>query len=164
MPAAYFEQAKKFYNSAWDSSIVFRMVFYPLPNSKGFTATAYNNIAEGIGISEPLYLSWLNRLYLKNPYRLLADNVIGPPSVVLYKREDKTVYDKQLKWLVDIDFYIRYLKGKSFYYINRPVYQSIGLVQAGWFEECYSRWPEARLGRQDVYLHWDMGTLRAKKR
>ena len=43
---SYFELAKKFYRSSWDSSLAFYIVFYPLPNSQGFTATAYNNFAE----------------------------------------------------------------------------------------------------------------------
>ena len=44
--ATYFELAKKFYRSSWDSTLAFNMIFYPLPNSIGFTATAYNNFAE----------------------------------------------------------------------------------------------------------------------
>ena len=32
-----------FYNSSWDNSIPFQIAFYPLPNSKGFTAQAFCN-------------------------------------------------------------------------------------------------------------------------
>lgn len=41
----YFETGMNFYNSAWDSSIPFEIAFYPLPNSKGFTAEAFLNNA-----------------------------------------------------------------------------------------------------------------------
>lgn len=86
-----------------------------------FFFSAYNNIDEGSGISNPVYLTEFRKSYLKNPHRLLANNVVGPPSVVLYKKDDTVTYDEQLKWLVDIDFYIHYLKGKEFYYINQPI-------------------------------------------
>ncbi|MBT1696719.1 hypothetical protein KK083_07530 [Fulvivirgaceae bacterium PWU4] len=39
----YFETGINFYNTVWDSSIPFEIAFYPLPNSKGFTAEAFLN-------------------------------------------------------------------------------------------------------------------------
>ncbi|CAM3136186.1 hypothetical protein [Flavobacterium frigoris] len=45
----YFETGIIFYNSSWDTSIPFNIAFYPLPNSKGFTAQSfYNNFISGI--------------------------------------------------------------------------------------------------------------------
>jgi len=45
----YFETGLTFYHSEWDNSIPFEMAFYPLPNSKGFTAEAfYNNAVSAI--------------------------------------------------------------------------------------------------------------------
>ena len=41
----YFEQARKFYRSTWDPSIPFVFVFYPLPESRGFSATAFGDLA-----------------------------------------------------------------------------------------------------------------------
>src|SRR5215212_5243193 len=43
--AQYFTQAARFYRSAWDPSIPFLFVFYPLPNARGFTATAFGNVS-----------------------------------------------------------------------------------------------------------------------
>jgi hypothetical protein len=43
---SYFNVGLKFYNSSWDNSVPFNFVFYPLPNSRGFTATVYSNYAE----------------------------------------------------------------------------------------------------------------------
>ena len=37
----YFETGLLFYNASWDNSIPFEIAFYPLPNSKGFTAQAF---------------------------------------------------------------------------------------------------------------------------
>ena len=86
-----------------------------------FFFSAYNNVVEESGASKPVRLTGLNKLFLNNYHRLLAHNVIGPPSVVLYKKEERVLYDNQLKWLVDLDFYIQYLEGKSFYYIDQPL-------------------------------------------
>jgi glycosyltransferase involved in cell wall biosynthesis len=46
----------------------------------------------------------------KIPEILLAANRIGPPSAVLFKKDEGIGFDSRLQWLVDIDFYIRYLK------------------------------------------------------
>lgn len=43
---SYLNVGLKFYNSSWDNSVPFNFVFYPLPNSRGFTATVYSNYAE----------------------------------------------------------------------------------------------------------------------
>ena len=40
----YFSQALSFYNSSWDYSVPFVLCFYPLPHSRGFTATAISNV------------------------------------------------------------------------------------------------------------------------
>lgn len=45
----------------------------------------------------------------KNPERLLAANRIGPPSVVMFKKDMSILFDRRMQWLVDVDFYIRYL-------------------------------------------------------
>ena len=52
---------------------------------------------------------WQRRLE-KDPKSLLSSNRIGPPSVVLHKKSPDIQYDSTLKWLVDIDFYIRFLQ------------------------------------------------------
>lgn len=45
----YFETGLVFYNSSWDTSIPFEIAFYPLPNSKGFTAQSfYNNFVSAV--------------------------------------------------------------------------------------------------------------------
>ncbi|HYF29490.1 MAG TPA: hypothetical protein VD993_00075 [Chitinophagaceae bacterium] len=41
----HFTIASKFFNSSWDPSIPFVFCFYPLPNSRRFTATAVNDVS-----------------------------------------------------------------------------------------------------------------------
>ena len=57
----------------------------------------------------------MSRLQLEHflcdlPEVLLAANRIGPPSVVIFKKDLNVLFDSRMRWLVDIDFYIRYLK------------------------------------------------------
>jgi len=46
------------------------------------------------------------RRFINKPKLLLQTNIIGPPSSLIYKRT-KINYDKKLKYLVDIEFYIK---------------------------------------------------------
>ena len=62
------------------------------------------------------------KAFLRDPTVLFSRNIIGPPSVVLYRRSLPVEYDPAVKWVVDIDFYIRSVAGggKPFY-IDRPL-------------------------------------------
>jgi hypothetical protein len=44
--ASYLEVGTRFYNSSWDNSIPFNLVFYPLPDSRGWIATTFYDVAE----------------------------------------------------------------------------------------------------------------------
>ena len=45
----------------------------------------------------------------KAPHILYARNLIGAPSVTMVSRQIAETYDSNMKWLVDIDYYIRIL-------------------------------------------------------
>ncbi len=66
------------------------------------------------------------RALQQNPVTLLSKNIIGPPSVVIHRNDGKHFYDEKLKWLVDMDFYIRYLEHHRAFYIERALV-NIGL-------------------------------------
>ena len=56
-----------------------------------------------------------------NPYILYCGNLLGQPSSALYKASLSVEFDPLLKWLVDIEFYIKILvEGKGFY-IRTPL-------------------------------------------
>lgn len=50
---------------------------------------------------------WLLR---RDPFSLLSRNIIGPPSVTMHRNDGSLFYDNKIKWLVDIEYYIRRLK------------------------------------------------------
>tara|TARA_B100000212_G_scaffold339971_1_gene319488 strand:- start:12249 stop:13115 length:867 start_codon:yes stop_codon:yes gene_type:complete len=47
---------------------------------------------------------------IKNPYILIFINIFGPPSSIIISNKFKLPYDNSLKFLVDVDLYIRLLK------------------------------------------------------
>ncbi len=68
------------------------------------------------------------------PESLFVSNRIGPPSVIIFKKDDNILFDPRMKWLVDIDFYIRYLKKHG-----PPGYISKELVRIGISESQVTR-------------------------
>jgi glycosyltransferase involved in cell wall biosynthesis len=64
---------------------------------------------------------WLNsfrfRQAKKEPVSLLSRNIIGPPSVVMYKNDGRHFYDERLRWLVDIDMYVRRIADNKIVYL-----------------------------------------------
>lgn len=58
---------------------------------------------------------------LKNDiYFLFFRNIIGAPSATLFRNKG-TKFDTRFKWLVDVEFYIRYLSENKFAYINEAL-------------------------------------------
>ena len=53
----------------------------------------------------------------REPVSLLSRNIIGPPSVVMHINDGYHFYDPKLKWLVDVDMYVRRLKDEQLIYI-----------------------------------------------
>jgi len=67
-----------------------------------------------IDILTPEKQGWLE----ESPYCLFYLNVIGHPSVSMHKKDNEVLYDTSFLFILDIDFYMRYLtKHKGFYYI-----------------------------------------------
>ena len=59
------------------------------------------------------------RLLKKSPYNLFKKNFIGHPSTTLIKNNQTLLYDNNLKWVVDFEFYIRSLnKAPAFLYLK----------------------------------------------
>jgi len=86
-----------------------------------FFFSAYTNIYEGENRKQQMFLKPFWKKAIKNPAVLLADNVIGPPSVILHKNTKQIFYDRSMKYIVDIDFYIRFLENSNWFYIDKPL-------------------------------------------
>lgn len=86
-----------------------------------FFFSAYRNVTNNSG--ENNYLNSSGRFLLKlSPLNLFKKQFIGNPSCTLIKRDLDICYDKDFKWVVDFEYYIRCLhKKKNFFYINKPL-------------------------------------------
>jgi glycosyltransferase involved in cell wall biosynthesis len=60
------------------------------------------------------------KIIKSDPAFLFFKNMIGAPSATIFLNLNQQ-FDKQLKWLVDVDFYIRYLNAGSFSYFSEPL-------------------------------------------
>ena len=81
-----------------------------------FIFSACNNIHASNGKEVHEFLTgWRKELLDDNSLNLFYHNVIGHPSTVMHRRDDSIQYDMRYKWVVDIDFYIRYLQAHSGY-------------------------------------------------
>ena len=58
----------------------------------------------------------------EDPKHLFFGNFIGAPSATIYRNMKVYQYDKNLKWVVDIDFYIQFLSAnKSYLFLKEPL-------------------------------------------
>ena len=58
------------------------------------------------------------------PELLLFANLLGSPGGLCYMRNDDA-YDVHLKWLVDVEFYIRLMKKNKLFYIDEPLVSTV---------------------------------------
>lgn len=58
---------------------------------------------------------------VKNPELLLADNYVGQPSVLMFHSSVAEYYDPKLKWFVDTEYYMTFLKKEPAIYIDQPL-------------------------------------------
>ncbi|MGZ5247546.1 MAG: glycosyltransferase family 2 protein [Flavitalea sp.] len=87
-----------------------------------FIFAAYTNHYAQSGKIEKVKVNGFRmRAMLREPASLFSKNIIGPPSVVLHRNDGKVFYDKTIKWVVDIDFYIRYLQNAKPFYIDKTL-------------------------------------------
>lgn len=106
-----------------------------------FLFSSYYLVDEDTKNRREVRVSFMGQLLLKwTAYSLLKENVIGPPSVTLVRRDAFLPYLPQLNWLVDIECYIRYIKnGNSIKYVGTPI-TSVG-VHTGQATNKYFRNP-----------------------
>ena len=109
--------------------------------SASFIFSAYKNVYLDTGHTKNVLLNAFRfRMLCKNPVTLFSSNVIGPPSVVIYRNDRAIEYDSRLKWVVDIDFYIRYLSVSQPVYIGK-ILLNIGIGQQQVSFDCFRQRP-----------------------
>lgn len=83
--------------------------------------SGYNAVYED-GITTNMTTSKFNfNRVVQNPFLLFAKNIIGPPSVLMFKKTITETFDKRLKWIVDWEYYIRLSLKYKLLYIEEPL-------------------------------------------
>lgn len=61
------------------------------------------------------------RQFVHHPLNLFSDNIIGPPSVMMFRRTITETFDIRLKWIVDWEYYIRLAFKYKLKYISKSL-------------------------------------------
>ncbi len=88
-----------------------------------FIYSAYQNVYEDSGSIDKVTLSSFQKWLLAlSPLNLFMKNFIGNPSCTMVRRDANIFYDNTFKWVVDFEYYIRFLRihGKA-NYINQAL-------------------------------------------
>lgn len=88
-----------------------------------FFFSSHYKLHETKQLKTKINVSWFYMIFLKYSRMILFHkNLIGHPSCTLYKKDEDIQFDNKFKWVVDIEFYYRYLnKNKIFTFISEPV-------------------------------------------
>jgi hypothetical protein len=127
-----------------------------------FFYCAYNNVNLDTNTVKVERNTFVDRYFTKHdPFYLLKKNYIGNPSCIVVKHSVKEKYNNKLKWIVDIEFYIRLLlKNKKNKYIPDV------LVNVGIHDEQVTKYsfrkPEVEIPENFMLLE-DYGTSILKK-
>ncbi|WP_153798742.1 glycosyltransferase family 2 protein [Foetidibacter luteolus] len=120
---------------------------------KKFIFSAYVNVYAGFQVKKNavhIKHAW-KKTIIKQPGLLLAQNIVGPPSVTLLHHSIKEKYDERLKWRVDMEYYIRVLKNESnFTYIDIPLV-NVGISETQVTQSCIYK-PEVELPEGYILL------------
>jgi len=95
-----------------------------ISDSHSFIFSGYRNVYLNTDSKAATYVisSRQKKMLDKDPYNLLKQNFIGHPSTTLIKNNLAEWYDNSFKWVVDIEFYIRYLlENKQYAIIKEPL-------------------------------------------
>jgi hypothetical protein len=111
---------------------------------KAFIFSGFTTVFESGNEKRSKFLTRWGKTIVKNPMTLLAQNVIGTPSVTLIHRSFTELYDERMKWRVDIDYYIRILKKeKALVFIDEPLV-NVGMSKGQVTNSCINK-PEFEL-------------------
>ena len=120
----------------------------------------YNNFLKENRKEKNLILNRDKNFLKKNSCYLLKQNFIGHPSTTLIKNNLENWYENKIKWVVDIEFYIRVLdEKKSFYFINKPLI-NIGIGDEQITREVFRK-PEIEIP-ENIYLINKLTTSRLR--
>jgi glycosyltransferase involved in cell wall biosynthesis len=121
---------KLMHNDDWFESNRALQVFYDATlavPSRDFFFAAFQNVIEKTGEKEIVRCNWLDLLFLKlSPLHLVKRVYVGNPSCTLVRKEHNLFYDRQFKFVVDFEYYIRMIRQRKGYRYIDEVLLNIG--------------------------------------
>ena len=82
----------------------------------GYDAVYENGQIKNMTISSNRF-----KQFVHQPLSLFSDNIIGPPSVMMFRKSVTDTFDERLKWIVDWEYYIRLASKYKLKYIAKPL-------------------------------------------
>jgi glycosyltransferase involved in cell wall biosynthesis len=82
----------------------------------GYQSVYDNGIRKNMTISSSRFYN-----FTKDPFILFSNNIIGPPSVMMFRSSIKEQFDERLKWIVDWEYYIRLAIKYKLVYVHEPL-------------------------------------------
>lgn len=82
----------------------------------GYDAVYENGLIKNMTISSNRF-----KQFVHQPLSLFSDNIIGPPSVMMFRKSVTDTFDERLKWIVDWEYYIRLASKYKLKYIAKPL-------------------------------------------
>jgi glycosyltransferase involved in cell wall biosynthesis len=108
------------------------------PGASFFFCAFRNNWFQS-GRKEDVFINTFRyKQLLKQPAVLFSSNVVGPPSVILHPNDKQFFYDNKVKWVVDIDFYIRYFKTAKPVHIPE-ILMNVGMGEHQVTQDCFRK-------------------------
>jgi glycosyltransferase involved in cell wall biosynthesis len=110
---------------------------------KDFIFCASNQVYLETSKTEQEYLTGERKKMLDDStFSLFYLNTIGHPSVVMHKKDTSIEYDTQFNWVLDIDYYLRYINAHGgYHYINETLVN----IGKGSSQESYKYYKNAKV-------------------
>lgn len=97
-------------------------------SGKDFLFCATNRVSlDNDKITEELFTGMRKKILEDSLSGLLYNNVIGHPSAVMHRKDNDIEYDPTFNWVLDIDFYMRYIEAHNGYYYIPEKLVNIGV-------------------------------------
>jgi len=83
--------------------------------------SGYHAVYENGGVKNMTISSYRFKQFVHQPLSLFSNNIIGPPSVMMFRKSVTETFDERLKWIVDWEYYIRLASKYKLKYITKPL-------------------------------------------
>jgi len=92
-----------------------------IDSTVGCIFSGYDAVYENGQIKNMTISSNRFKQFVHQPVSLFSDNIIGPPSVMMFRKSVTETFDERLKWIVDWECYIRLASKYKLKYISKPL-------------------------------------------